>query len=278
MSGFGILLAELRRSRHLSQVALAELAGLSQRHISFLESGRARPGSRALSRLVDALALGQPEASRLLAAAGVRASRAPVAWNDPAMAEARGVIGRLLERHEPYPGVVCDRGGEVLLTGASFDGLLAAADPGSDLWSATCTSRPRNLYDLTLHPAGIVRLLLNPEAVVPHVVRRLRLAAAVHEGASCTLERVSAYPATRSFRGLAGTEVSSAVVTEDYRLGAEVVRLISTLCCFGAPEDETAQDILIEMFFPADPATDRLLRRVTTDAAGGCGHQPNLSR
>lgn len=259
MQSFGQTLAEQRRSRHLSQAALAGLSGVSQRHISFLESGRSMPGRSAIMRLVEALALSKPEVGRFMAAAGLGGPRATLDWHAPALAEARRIVGLMLARHDPFPALLCDRSGDILATNQGFDAILGFA--GIVL---TDVVYPRNLYDLTLHPEGIFRLLINAQDVVPHTLHRLRLAGAQHEGAAKTLARVLRYPSARLGRFSHQARAVSGVLTEHYRIGAENVRIVSTTSTFGSPEDEIAQHIQIELFFPADAGTQSLFERLGT--------------
>jgi transcriptional regulator with XRE-family HTH domain len=266
---FGVLLAAMRRHRRYSQVELAARAGLSQRHLSFLETGRSQPGPHAINRLVDALALDQPDITRLLAATGLYAVRPPLAWADEAMAEVRGIVGRMLNKHEPYPGIAYDRSGAVLQSGDMFERLITTAAPGEDLWAATCGTGIRNLYDLSLHPAGIVRYLTNPSQVIPPVIRRIRHAASLDRSAEATLRRVQAYPAVIACREAALQTATAGVVTEIYRLGGGLLRLVSMTSTFGSPEELAAQSLQIELFFPADVASDRRLHDIATSSAAG---------
>lgn len=256
---FGQILADARRAQRLSQAELAARAGLSQRHVSFLETGRAQPGPRAIAALIDGLVLATPDADRLLAAAGLRSPRAALAWEDPALAEARAVIAMMLERHAPWPALAIDRSGVVRATNSGLDMLLAEAEPDRDLWSETRPNGVRNLYDLTLHPAGLVRFMADPEPLIAQTLLRLKRAAGLHAGAAATLARVLRYPAVRALRRPAPALAPAGVLTEDYRLGASTLRLISTTSCFGSPEDETASHIQVENFYPADAVTTAYL-------------------
>lgn len=253
MQSFGQTLAEQRRSQRLSQATLAGLSGVSQRHISFLESGRSMPGRSAIMRLVEALALSKPEADRLMAAAGLVGPRAALDWHAPALSEVRRIVGLMLARHDPFPALLCDRSGDILATNHGFDAILGFA--GIVLADALY---PRNLYDLTLHPEGIFRFLINAQDVVPHTLHRLRLAAAQHGGAAKTLTRALRYPSSRLGRFSHQPGTAGGVLTEHYCIGSQDVRIISTTSTFGSPEDETAQHIQIEFFFPADTETQAL--------------------
>jgi transcriptional regulator with XRE-family HTH domain len=219
MVSFGTVLAEKRRHRRLSQAELSGASGVSQRHISFLESGRAAPGRKALTQIVEALALSKPEADQLLVAAGLASQRAPLDWHAPALVDVRATIDLMLAKHGPYPAIACDRAG-------------------------------------TIHPNGLAPHMINPEAIVPHTLRRLRMAATGAEAAATTLHRVAAYPVAEQFRHVRGEETYTGVLIERYRLNSGDIALISVTAAFGSPEDEIAQHIQIELFFPADTETE----------------------
>jgi transcriptional regulator with XRE-family HTH domain len=263
---FGGQLATLRRQRRLSQGSLALAAGISQRHLSFLETGRARPGPQALRRIIEALDLTASETSGLMAEAGMRSTREVPCWEDDRLAQVRHIVRRILDRHDPWPALVMDRSGDVLDTNSGFDALIAVASGDGDIWLATCGPKRRNLYDLSFHPEGIVRFLVSRRIVLPHVIRRLKRAAALDTKARQTLQRVCGYPAADvDWIGQDPRDPpETGIVTEDYVFGGLSLRLISTVSSFGGPEDELSQSIIVESFFPADAATETALAGLAT--------------
>jgi transcriptional regulator with XRE-family HTH domain len=257
-NSFGRLLAAERSRRRLSQMELGLMSGVSQRHISFIERGRSRVGRQVAGRLASALQLGYDDANRLLAAAGFRPLRAAPEWSDQRFADARRVIMLMLEKHEPFPAVVTDRSGDVLARTNGLDDLLEFAEM-KDPWERTRSDGPPNLYDLALHPDGIVQLLTNPHQVVPHTIRRLAVAASEHHGAAATMARVREYPIVIEWADSMESAEDAAVVIEHYEVGGHPIRLIGATANLGSPEDVTAQDVRVEFFFPADPETATLL-------------------
>ncbi|MBB4285068.1 helix-turn-helix domain-containing protein [Roseospira goensis] len=276
---FGSMLATLRRRRRLSQMALADIAGVSQRHISFLESGRAQPGRTALTKLGAVLAPDYAARNALFAAAGFGPPCPAFDWDGPAFASARAVIARALARHAPYPGLVMDRAGVVLSTNPGVDRALTWAFEGgpgaADPWAAVAgpDGRP-NLYDLTLHDGGLWRCLVNPEAVIPHCLRRLRTAADLDPAAAAVLRRLRGTEAARRFGDAPEppTSALASVVPEVYRVRGETLRLVSMVAGFGSPEDVTAQTLQIELFYPEDAASRALLERLAAETAGTPDH------
>lgn len=274
---FGSLLAGLRRGAGLSQAALAARAGLSQRHVSFLESGRSRPGRAALDKLARAFAPDHAAGAALFEAAGLAAPRAAVGWADPAFAPARAAIERALARHAPYPALALDAAGAVLAANAGAQAALAWAFDGRDPWAAVAPAGDGpslggapTLYDLSLHPDGLARLLVNPDAVLPHAIRRLKAAvrreAALGDAGPAmeTLRRVRGHPAFRAFERTPEPPAArtASVVVERYRKGAETLSLVALTARFGAPEDAAAQAVELELFYPEDDASAALLARL----------------
>lgn len=262
---FGPALARYRQALRLSQEGLGMRCGLSQRHISFLETGRAQPGRQALRKLVAGLGLRGSEAATLLAAAGLRAAPHPLRWNDGVMAPIRDSLARLVDKYEPWPSYVFAADGAVLLRNGGVDRLLDWLSPDRCLWSDTAANGAPNIFDLSLHPDGVSQWLVEPERTVPHILRRLRNAARHDAGARRTFERVSRYPAARADRITedGGAEDPAAVVAECYRAQDRTFRFHATLAHFGAAEDRTAENITIETLIPADAETAAALESLS---------------
>jgi transcriptional regulator with XRE-family HTH domain len=251
---FGPVLARQRRARGWSQSALSDASGVSQRHISFLESGRAKPGRAATAQLVAALAQYQNEADALLIAAGLRAPPETRTWLDPAFADVRTATALLIDSYDPWPAVICDRSGAIFSRNAAFDRILALVGGNALLDTTGC-----NLHDLTLHSEGLFPLMVNPEDIVPHTMLRLRRAATVDSGAARTLARVRRWDSVQT-HGHLNASTDSSVLNEIYQIGQQKITIHSMTTCFGCPEDAAAQAIQIELFLPADPETRALFR------------------
>ncbi len=251
--GFGLLLRRLRRQQRLSQQALAGAAGLSQRHVCFLETGRARPGARALPRLVAALALSSAEAAELVAAAGLTPAPAGLDWHAPALARLRAITAEMLAAWADVPAYVLDAGGIILARNLMFDRLLRQAPPIPPAVAG-------NIHDLVLHPDGLANAMTAPDQLVPALIRRLQRTAASQPAAAATLARVRHYPIVQRH----GTSLPRAsdlgVIAETYRIaGARWAFIAATAGFLGADQALTA-GIEVEALFPADECTRRQLR------------------
>lgn len=257
---FSQSLASLRRKKRLSQMALSNLTGVSQRHISFLESGRAKPGAPTLRKLVAGLELAFSEANQLYLSAGLAAPHAKFSLQDEAFKPAIDAIQTLLQNHLPNPAIATLRSGEIVLTNKAFDQILAWAfsetpDPTVDL---------HNLYDLTLHPAGLRQFMGNSNEILPHTLRRLHNAARSDAAAQVTLNRCMSFSGVSAFAKLDELESASlsSVLVEHYLVRERRFSFVSMVAAFGSPEDVTAQNVQLELFFPADDETLQSLRAI----------------
>jgi len=241
---FGTALARLRRDRGWSQEALALRAGLSQRHVSFLETGRARPGDTSLRKLISALGLRGWEQRHLLAALVPVADRTVTTGCDPSF------IKRVAETLSPWPTYVFDPDGTLILANSALRRLLARVAPGEDLWHATAPALGPNIYDLALHPAGLTRWMVNPEEVVPETLRRLRIEAATDPRIAPVAARLEAYPAAVTFASAPAMPPS--VLVERYAIDRGVLSVVSITSHLASPGELELAALRIETFVPAD--------------------------
>lgn len=253
--GFAERLREWRRRRGLSQLALAEAAATSQRHVSFLESGRAQPSREMALRLAAALELPLRQQNALLGGAGY----APV-WGErdlsaPELAGVSAALERMLAQQEPFPAVVLDRRWNVLRANAGaarLVGLLAPQAAGSV-----------NLAEALFSPNGLRSSLENWDEVAAHFLRSVQ-ADAQADGAPETTEllrRLLEAPGALDLAAAAAPEAASApVLAMHFRKGDVALRLFTTIATLGTPLDVTVQELRIEYFFPADQATESFFR------------------
>ncbi len=256
---FGIALARLRRSRGWSQEDLALKAQLSQRHVSFLETGRSKPGQAALAKLTRAMALkGWEQRSLLRSLTDAPDIPRPV---DAAAALPDGFLDRL----SIWPACTFKPDGELVQSNTALDALLDYAGGGEDLWEATSVDGVRNLYDLTLHPRGLVRWMVNPEIVIPETLRRLRIEASHKPALGSAIQRFEAYPSVKEHG--AGLGDPPALLEEAYRMpGGQTLRVISVLSSIASPGEVDLASLRIESFVPADEASVHILSSLALPA------------
>ncbi len=252
----GVLLREWRVRRRRSQLDLANEAEISQRHLSFLESGRARPSRDMVLHLAQQLDIPLRERNRLLLAAGFAPQYGERQLDDPSLAPARAAVRLVLKGHEPNPAIAIDRSWHMVDANAAIAPLLAGvADPA-------LLKPPVNVLRLSLHPEGLAPQIVNLREWRDHLLDRLgRQIDATGDPALRELEReLSGYPAGPKTQSAADSGIAGIAHPLKLRVGAEVLTFISTTTIFGTPLDVTLSELAVESFFPADEATAALLR------------------
>ena len=244
---------EWRRLRRLSQMDLALDAEISTRHLSFIETGRARPSREMVLRLADQLDLPLRERNAMLLAAGFAPLYAERPLDDPALAAARRAIDLVLKGHEPYPALAVDRHWHMVAANDAVAPLLEGV-------AGFLVEPPVNVLRLSLHPEGLAPRILNLAEWRAHLLERLRRqAAATGDAALAALaEELAGYP----FRDGAGRQEDFGGVVVPLRLASPLGELafISTTTMFGTPLDVTLDELAIEAFYPADAITTERLR------------------
>jgi hypothetical protein len=218
-----------------------------------------------LLKLARAMRLPLADANLLLRAGGFAAAYPRRSLDDAALAPVREALQRHLDHHEPYPACVVDRASHLLMSNRAFERVMALLPEADTLWQRSCGEEPRNVLLLTLHPQGLRPHLVNPEEVVPALLDRAAREAVVDAEAARVLRlaRELAGPVA----SLAEPPASGPLLCERYAIGTLQLNLFVMLSCFGTPMDETTDLLRIESFFPADAASEQLLRAL----AGGEG-------
>lgn len=255
----GDLLRHWRVERRRSQMDLALDAGVSTRHLSYVETGRAHASPELLLALAEELEVPLRERNALLLAAGYAPAFTESDLDGAEAAVAREAVDRLLAGHEPYPAVVLDRRGDVVLTNRAIAPLLAGVAPA-------LLTPPINVYRLSLHPDGLASRTRNRDEWAAHLGHRLaRLARLTGDARLHTLlEEVRRYPGVAEALAAVrpgGRDALLLTLELDHPEGP--LSLHSTVTTFGSPHDVTLAELAIESFFPADAASRALLNRLT---------------
>ncbi|WP_306113370.1 MULTISPECIES: helix-turn-helix domain-containing protein [unclassified Roseovarius] len=245
MTGFPHSLKTWRKARRFSQLDLALEADVSARHISFLETGRARPSRDMIGRLGDALELPLDARNQMLTHAGFAARYPQRAWDDAEMAPIRGAIDHMLDCHAPYPAIALDR----------LWSLVRMNTPAENLFGLMGIGEGDSLLDL-LVAEELSEVIENWPEVAHHTARRLRTESAA-QGGIPALDRVADH---LSRVPEPDTPTLGPVVPAIYRAGDLRLALFATIAQFGTPEDLLLDDLRIELFFPADTASEVALR------------------
>lgn len=242
----GLLLREWRRRRHLSQLDLAHRAGVSSRHLSFIETGRSRPTPAMILRLCDHLAVPLREQNRCLLAAGFAPAHPEHDLDAPPMAEVAGAIEAILTAHLPFPALVVDTGWDLVSANDAVYALLDGVAPH-------LLEPPANVVRLTLDPAGLAPRIANLAEWRAHLLARLR-----REHDTDGDRRLAAL-LDELDDGQYDVEPGSTAILVPLRLrgtdGRPELSLLSTTTVFGTPREVTVSELAIEAFYPADAVT-----------------------
>jgi transcriptional regulator with XRE-family HTH domain len=255
-----------RGRRGMSQLELANVADVSQRHLSFLEIGRTAPSRDMVLRLAAALDLPFREQNALLLAAGYAPVWRESALGAPALAVVDRALDFMLAQQEPYPGYVVDRRWNLLRAnqaGQRLVGFLTDSAPREPDPAA-----PVNLADALVAPNALRPLIVNWREVVAYFIRGVR-ADALADGSEQTaalLARLLGYPDVPGLaQGPSIEDTHEPILMIHFRKGELSLKLFTTLATLGTPLDVTVQEIRIECFFPADAATADVFKQWAAD-------------
>jgi transcriptional regulator with XRE-family HTH domain len=257
----GVLLRQWRRRRRLSQLDLASEAEISQRHLSFLESGRSSPSREMLLHLAEQLAIPLRERNALLVAAGYAPVYGERALDDPALGAARAAVDLILAAQDPFPALAVDRHWTLITANKAAAQLMGGVDP-------KLSKPPVNVLRLSLHPDGLGPRIRNFRQWRAHVLARLmkQIENSADPALMALLNELKAYPipaasiawSTAGPHDFAGIVVPLELVTD-----SGVLAFFSTTTMFGTPLDISLSELAIESFFPADASTAEAMRRLT---------------
>lgn len=251
----GPLLRQWRARRRRSQMDLALDVGVSTRHLSYIETGRSRPSPGMLLSLAEHLQVPLRERNRLLLAAGYAPRYAERPLDAPAMEPVRAALQRLLDAHDPYPGVALDRHWHVVLANRAAQALVALLPPALQ-------GPPLNMMRASLHPQGFAAHTANFSDWGTYLVDTLRRGAAQSgdPGLLALYDEVSAYPGVQALQAGAARGEAALLVPCVMRLPQGELSMFTTLTTFGTPRDVTLEELCIELFYPADAVSEQLLR------------------
>ncbi len=258
----GSLLRNWRQRRRLSQLTLACDAGISSRHLSFLETGRSSPSREMILLLAEQLEIPLRERNVLLTAAGFAPMFLERPLADPALEAAKKAIELVLTGHEPFPALVIDRHWTLIAANGAVPPLLAGAD-------ASLLRPPVNVLRLSLHPAGLAPRIVNLPQWRAHLLERLRRQIDLTADPVLTnlLNDLLAYPTANQLkidRRNENRDYAGIVVPLELITAAGMLAFFSTTTVFGTPVDVTLSELALEAFYPADRATSETLRRTYT--------------
>lgn len=263
-SRLGSLLKQWRARRQVSQLALAAQAGVSARHLSFVETGRARADRELVLALTRALEVPLRSRNELLTAAGFAPLYRETPWEAPEMAQVRRAVDFMLTQQEPFPAVVLDRHWNILQANKAMAWLTQQLLTPQ---AASAAGAP-NIMRLTYHPSGLRNWIVNWEETASAYIQWLHRDY-LRTGDAQTknlLDELLAYPEIpRRWLDLDLDASTLPFLAMEFRKGELALRFFTTIASLGTPYDITLHELRIECFFPADAETEKAMRA----ASGG---------
>ena len=239
-----------RARRRLSQQELALDAGISARHLSFVETGRSKPGREMLLRVLDELDVPPREQNQILLAAGHAPVFPETPLSGPDLAPVREALDLILARHEPYPAFVIDRAWNLVSANPAALALLSDVDIDPAL-----IEPPVNVLRVSLHPRALGSVVVDLAAWRDHFLERLerQLALTGDDEVAALAEEIAGYPipAAELRRGPLGAV--------SFRLPRGKLSFFGMFATFDTPFDVTSSELAVEQLFPADEATAAVL-------------------
>jgi transcriptional regulator with XRE-family HTH domain len=255
----GALLREWRAARRMSQLDLSLETGISTRHLSCVETGKASASRDTVSRLADALGMPLRERNALLRAAGYAATHPERALTAPALARVQQAVDLIITHQEPYPAFVISRHWEVLATNQ------AAVRLGG-LMMGGRLSKHSNLLHQLFDPEDIRSVIVNWPEIAGRFIRHVHDDLAANPTDRRTrelLDEIFRYPDVPArWRSRDLDEDPSPIITFTFRTPRGDLRFFETITTFAAPHDVTLDEVRIDCTFPADEHTARICREL----------------
>ena len=261
---FGELLREWRTARGTSQLALSARARVSTRHLSYLETGRAQPSREMVVMLAQAFEMPLRDRNAFLQAAGFAAMYRETPLNAHPMGPVREAIDLLLRSTEPSPAFVLNRRSDILATNETGQWLLTTFN--EDIGSF---ARPYNIARLLVSPKGERAYIENWEEVTRLALARMRRelgGAHLRDANDDDLLKTIEAAWAKLGDPPRVTEPLAPLMTVRFRRGNVALNLFSMHVTLGTQFDVTLQELRIEMFFPADEPSKRVLERRRTQS------------
>ncbi len=251
--GLGDLLRGWRSARGKSQLGLSLEAEISQRHLSFIESGRAAPGRDKLMDIAEALDIPLRDRNALLLAAGYAPLYPDEGWDAPQMKRITAAVGRMLKQQEPYPAVLMDRYWNVL------DANDAATRFFGRFVDMAARTGPRNILHLMFDPAGMRPFIRDWERVSQSLLARVRREAVgrvLDRRTQDLVDALMAYPGAPPAHRHRPASEDLPMIPLSFEKDGAFLNYFSIISTVGAPTTVASQELRMECMFPADDATE----------------------
>ena len=249
----GEMIRDWRVKRRMSQLDLAAEADISQRHLSFVESGRSVPSREMVLHLAERLEVPLRARNHLLLAAGFAPNFIERQLDDPSFAPAMEAVQRVLDGHAPNPAIAVDRHWNMIAANEAVAILTEQVAPA-------LLAPPVNVLRIALHPDGLAPQIVNYGEWREHILHRLGLQveASADPQLGALRDELEGYDRQANDNGASLANGIAVPLVLDTVVGR--ISFVSTVTIFGTPVDVTLSELAIEAFYPADRQSAELLR------------------
>lgn len=266
-NAFGQMLRQWRSQRNFSQLDLSLASDVSQRHISFVESGRARPSRTMVLKLATVLDVPLRQQNKMLTAAGFAPIYSEFDLSAPEVAPIRRALEFMLRQQEPYPALVMDRYWNQIQTNRGAEQVVGWLLAGQTLPPEL--SDRVNLTKLMLHPQGLRQYITNWESAATHVIHRVHRESleGQDEQSQKLFDELLGYPTVRElWQAPAEDSWHLPLLTVNFAKDGRQLSFFTTITTLGTPHDITLQELRLECLFPADEATEEHIKTTQPNA------------
>lgn len=265
---FPLMLKKWRKQRRISQLDFSLEAGISQRHLSFLESGRSNPSRDMVLTLSEALDLPLRERNQLLHAAGFAQVFKQRALGSQEMGVVQDALQMSLNHHEPYPALVADRNWNLVMANEASLRLVSLLGDPEEVWQRVDPSGQKNVYRMTFSEQGMRPLIANWDELAKHLIIRLQREMSADPDnpyLAQIFEEISEKTELPSIQSVSDMlDPVAPVLAMQMQVGDVSLRTFSMISSFGTAQDVTAEELKVETFFPADEFTKEFFQRLAS--------------
>ena len=258
-SPFASMMIKWRKLKKLSQLDLALESEVSQRHISFMESGRSKPSREMVLALAEVLGVPLRDRNHLLSAAGFAPIFKERALDNEEMSSVQHALEMSLAHHEPYPAIVADRNWNLVMRNEASVRMISLMGEPEEVWKRVDPSGNKNVYRLTFHPQGMQPLISNWTEMAKLLLFRLQREVTADPNntfLSDLLEEVTEMSGLDVGRTVADmSQPLAPILPMEMTTAGMTLKVFSMISSFGTALDITAEELKVETFFPADEFT-----------------------
>jgi len=260
------MMIKWRKLKKLSQLDLALESDVSQRHISFMESGRSKPSREMVLALAEVLDIPLRDRNLLLSVAGFAPIFKERDLDSNEMNAVHHALEMSLEHHEPYPAIVADRNWNLVMSNEAARLLIGLIGDPEEVWQRVDPSGNKNVYRLTFHPLGMQPLIGNWSEMAKLLLLRLQREVTADPNnnfLSDLLEELTENSGFEVVRGITDMCIPLApILPMEMTTGGITLKVFSMISSFGTALDVTAEELKVETFFPADDFTKLFFKQL----------------